>query len=57
MEVAVLYTLAALRGIEAVALLTISDMISGSESVRISDEELAAGVRQMTDIACRVAVS
>jgi DeoD family purine-nucleoside phosphorylase len=57
MEVAVLYTLAALRGVEAVALLTISDMITGSESVRISDEELAAGVLQMTEIACRVAVS
>jgi DeoD family purine-nucleoside phosphorylase len=54
MEVAVLYTLAALRGIEAVALLTISDMIAGGESVRISDEQLAAGVRQMTDIACRL---
>src|SRR5262249_24515697 len=55
MEVAVLYTLAALRGVEAVGLLTISDMITGSKSVRISDEELASGVLQMTDIACRVA--
>ena len=54
MEAAVLYTLAALRGIEAVALMTISDMISGETSVRISRRGAAAGVRQMTDVACRI---
>jgi purine-nucleoside phosphorylase len=58
MEVATLYTIAALRKIEAVAMATISDLILGTgDTVRISDEELAEGVRKMMQIACRVAVS
>ncbi|MEO7079054.1 MAG: purine-nucleoside phosphorylase [Rhodococcus sp. (in: high G+C Gram-positive bacteria)] len=58
MEVSTLYTIAALRHVEAVALVTISDLILGTgDSVRISDEELAEGVRKMMQIACRVAVS
>ena len=58
MEVSTLYTIAALRKVEAVAMATISDLILGTgDTVRISDEELAEGVRTMMQIACRVAVS
>ena len=58
MEVSTLYTIAALRKVEAVAMATISDLILGAgDTVRISDEELAEGVRTMMQIACRVAVS
>ncbi|MCU1395268.1 MAG: deoD [Ilumatobacteraceae bacterium] len=58
MEVAVLYTIAALRQIESVAMMTVSDIIADEEnSERISDEELRAGVDQMMRIACEVAVS
>ena len=58
MEVATLYTLAALHGIEAVALTTVSDLIGDDgASERISDEELRTGVDRMMDVACAVAVS
>ena len=58
MEVAVLYTIAALRQVETVAMMTVSDLIADeSNSERISDEELKAGVDQMMRIACEVAVS
>ena len=56
MEVAVLYTIAALHGIEAAALMTVSDMIaSDGASERISDDELKAGVDRMMRLACQVA--
>ncbi|HKA05115.1 MAG TPA: hypothetical protein VKD67_12330 [Acidimicrobiales bacterium] len=57
MEASVLYTIAALRGVSALAVLTVSDTLYGEERVRISDEELRQGVDRMTEIACRVAVS
>ncbi len=58
MEVATLYTLAALHGIEAVALTTVSDLIGDDgHSERISDDELRAGVDRMMDVACAVAVT
>jgi DeoD family purine-nucleoside phosphorylase len=57
MEAAVLYTIAALRGVAAVTILTVSDVLYGEAPVRISDEELRQGVDRMTEIACRVAVS
>jgi 5'-methylthioadenosine phosphorylase/purine-nucleoside phosphorylase len=58
MEVAVLYTLAAIHRIESVALMTVSDLIDdGGGSERISDEELRAGVDRMMRVACQVAVS
>ena len=58
MEVAVLYTIAALRQVETVAMMTVSDLIADeTESERISDDELRAGVDQMMRIACSVAVS
>jgi len=58
MEVSVLYTLAAIHQHEAVALMTVSDLIEDDGSTeRISDAELKAGVDQMMRIACEVAVS
>jgi DeoD family purine-nucleoside phosphorylase len=56
MEAAVLFTIAALRGVEAACLLTVSDLIHGEEFVRISDAELAAAVERMTRLALRAAV-
>jgi 5'-methylthioadenosine phosphorylase/purine-nucleoside phosphorylase len=58
MEAAMMYTIAAVKGIEALALMTVSDLLGDDGStVRISDEELRAGVDRMMRIACRVAVS
>ncbi len=56
MEAAVLFTIAALRGVEAACLLTVSDLIHGEEFVRISDADLAAAVARMTRLALRAAV-
>ena len=59
MEAAMMYTIAAMKGMEALALMTVSDMIGedDGDSVRISDEEMKRGVDQMMEIGCRVAVS
>jgi purine-nucleoside phosphorylase len=57
MEASVLYTIAALRGVSALTILTVSDTLYGEAPVRISDEELRHGVDRMTELACRVAVS
>lgn len=58
MEVAVLYTLAAIHGIESVALMTVSDLIDDDGTTeRISDGELRDGVDRMMRVACQVAVS
>ena len=46
MEAAVLFTIAALRRIQAACLLTVSDVIVEGEFVRISDEELQCGRRR-----------
>lgn len=57
MEVATLYTLAAIHGIEAVALVTVSDLIAESgDAERISDDDLKVGVDRMMRVACEVAV-
>jgi len=56
MEAAVLYTVAAMRGVRALAVLTVSDTLTGGELVRISDEELRRGVDAMTELALQVAV-
>lgn len=57
MEVAVLYTMAAIHQREAVALLTVSDLMDDDgTSERIGDEQLKSGVEQMVRIACLVAV-
>jgi 5'-methylthioadenosine phosphorylase/purine-nucleoside phosphorylase len=57
METAVLYTLAALRGVQALALFTVSDLVAGEDRTRISDEELQQGVDRMLSLACRVATA
>jgi purine-nucleoside phosphorylase len=56
MEAATLYTIAALRGMEALAMMTVSDTLVGETPIRISDEDLARGVDTMMTVACRVAV-
>jgi len=58
MEVAMLYTLAAIKQIEAVALMTVSDVYDETGvGTRIADAELKAGVDRMMSVACQVAVS
>jgi DeoD family purine-nucleoside phosphorylase len=60
MEAAILYTLGAIIGFEALAVMTISDLIDvegEGESERISDEELKAGVDKMMEVACEVAIA
>jgi DeoD family purine-nucleoside phosphorylase len=50
MEASAIFTIAAMRGVRAGCLLTVSDTI-GAEVVRISDEELRAGVDNMMELA------
>ena len=58
MEAAMMYTVAAVHGIEALAMMTVSDLLGeGGETERISDEALKAGVDAMMRIGCEVAVS
>jgi 5'-methylthioadenosine phosphorylase/purine-nucleoside phosphorylase len=57
MEAAILYTIAAIRGVEALTILTVSDVIEGEDSTRISDDELKRGVDDMMALACRVATA
>ena len=58
MEAAMMYTIAAVKGIESLAIMTVSDLLADDGSTeRISDEELKAGVDKMMEIGCRVAVS
>jgi purine-nucleoside phosphorylase len=57
MEAAMLYTLAAVHGVEALAMMTVSDLVTTADSTRISDDELKRGVDEMMRLACRVAVS
>ena len=58
MEAAMMYTVAAIKGIEALAMMTVSDILEESgDTTRISDEELKRGVDDMMRLACRVAVS
>jgi purine-nucleoside phosphorylase len=51
MEAAALFTLGALRGVEAGCLLTVSDIVVEGEFNRISDDELRASVDRMTRVA------
>jgi purine-nucleoside phosphorylase len=51
MEASVLFTLAALRGVDAGCLLTVSDVVVEGEFKRISDDELRAAVDRMTRVA------
>lgn len=58
MEASMLYTIAAVKNVEALAMMTVSDVIAPDASpVRISDDELKRGVNQMMRIACAVATS
>jgi 5'-methylthioadenosine phosphorylase/purine-nucleoside phosphorylase len=57
MEAAMLYTIAAVKGVEALAMMTVRDLITEEASTRISDDDLKRGVDDMMRIACRVAVS
>ena len=58
MEAAMLYTVAAVKGIESLAMMTVSDLLfEGEAAERISDADLRAGVDAMMRIACQVAVS
>jgi purine-nucleoside phosphorylase len=51
MEAAMLFTLGALRKIQAGCLLTVSDVVVEGEFKRITDEDLRAAVDQMTELA------
>jgi DeoD family purine-nucleoside phosphorylase len=55
MEAAVLFTLGALRKVQAGCLLTVSDVVVEGEFKRISDDELRAAVDRMTRIALATA--
>lgn len=51
MEAAVLFTIAALRKVSAGCLLTVSDIVVGEESERISDDDLKRAVNEMAELA------
>jgi purine-nucleoside phosphorylase len=51
MEASVLFTIAALKGVQAGALLTVSDIVVEGEFTRISDDDLRAAVDRMTRVA------
>ena len=57
MEAAVLFTLGALRKVQAGCLLTVSDIVVEGVFTRITDEELRAAVDRMTQLALDVAVA
>jgi DeoD family purine-nucleoside phosphorylase len=51
MEAAVLFTVGALRRVQAGCLLTVSDIVIGEQFTRISDDDLRAAVDRMTRVA------
>lgn len=56
MEAAMLYAVAAVKGIEALAMMVVSDVIGEHEHAeRISDTDLRSGVDHLLHIACQVA--
>jgi DeoD family purine-nucleoside phosphorylase len=57
MEAAVLFTLGALRKVQAGCLLTVSDVVVEGEFKRITDEELRAAVDRVTRVALAVATA
>jgi DeoD family purine-nucleoside phosphorylase len=57
MEAAMLYTIAAVKRVEALAIMTVSDVLGDDgASVRITDEALQQGVDAMMQLSCRVAI-
>ena len=57
MEASALFTVGAIRGVQAGCLLTVSDIVVEGEFVRISDEELRAAVDRMTRVALDTATA
>jgi DeoD family purine-nucleoside phosphorylase len=57
MEASALFTVAAIRGVQAGCLLTVSDIVVEGVFTRITDEELRASVDRMTKIALDVATA
>lgn len=57
MEAAVLFTIAAIRKVEALCILTVSDILYEGAPQRISDEDLRRGVDSMLELAARVATA
>ena len=57
MEAAILFTLGALRKIQAGCMLIVSDVVVEGEFVRITDEEMKTAVDQMTELALHVVTS
>ena len=57
MEAAVLFTLGALRRVQAGCLLTVSDVVVDGEFTRITDDELRTAVDRMTWIALATATA
>ena len=57
MEAAVLFTIAALRGVHAGCLLTVSDLVVGETFTRISDADLKTAVDEMTELALHALTS
>lgn len=57
MEAAILYTVAALRRVHALTILTVSDVLYDGAPQRISDDELKVGVDRMMRLAAEVAVA
>jgi len=57
MEAAALFTVGAIRGVEAGCLLTVSDIVVEGTFTRISDEELQAAVDRMTRVALATVTS
>ena len=51
MEAAVLFTIGALRGVQAGCLLTVSDIVIGEEFTRITDVALRSAVDRLTRVA------
>jgi len=57
MEASALFTIGALRGVEAGCLLTVSDIVVEGVFTRITDEELRNAVDRMTRVALATATA
>jgi DeoD family purine-nucleoside phosphorylase len=58
MEAAMMYTVAAVHGIEALAMMVVSDLLGDvGQEARITDDALRAGVDVMMRVACAVATT
>jgi DeoD family purine-nucleoside phosphorylase len=57
MESAVLYTIAAIRGVDALCLLTVTDILYDGPPKRIAEEDLMRGVDAMMRLAAHVGVN